>query len=56
LIRLMAKDLSYARAAAAARGVNLTAAETAEQLFRKADQRGHGEQDISAVVEILREG
>jgi 3-hydroxyisobutyrate dehydrogenase len=56
LLRLMAKDLSYARAAAAARGVNLTAAETAEQLFRKAEKEGHGERDMSAVVEILREG
>jgi 3-hydroxyisobutyrate dehydrogenase len=54
LLRLMAKDLRYASAAARARGVNLTAAETAEQLFRAAEKAGHGEQDMSAVIEILR--
>jgi 3-hydroxyisobutyrate dehydrogenase len=54
LLRLMAKDLRYAHAAAAQQGIDLTTSATAEQLFRKAQEAGHGEQDMSAVVEVLR--
>lgn len=54
LLRLMAKDLRYAHAAAAAFGVPLTTAANAEELFEKAQQQGHGEQDMAAVVEVLR--
>ena len=54
LLKLMAKDLRYAHAAAAGFDVPLTTAANAEQLFEKAQQQGHGEQDMSSVVEVLR--
>jgi 3-hydroxyisobutyrate dehydrogenase len=54
LLRLMAKDVRYARAAAAQRGVKLSMAEPAEAMFRKAQEQGYGEQDMSAVVEAIR--
>jgi 3-hydroxyisobutyrate dehydrogenase len=54
LLRLMGKDLRYAQAAAARERVALSTAETAEKLFEKARDQGHGEQDMSAVVEVLR--
>jgi 3-hydroxyisobutyrate dehydrogenase len=54
LLRLMAKDLRYAQAAAAERGVRLSTGESAEQLFAAAQQQGHGDQDMSAVVEVVR--
>jgi 3-hydroxyisobutyrate dehydrogenase len=54
LLRLMGKDLRYAQAAAAREEVTLSTAETAEKLFEKARSEGHGEQDMSAVVEAVR--
>ena len=51
---LMRKDLAYAQTAAEAFGVSLSTAANAEQLFVRAQQEGHGEQDMSAVVEVLR--
>jgi 3-hydroxyisobutyrate dehydrogenase len=54
LLRLMAKDLRYAHAAAAQLGVNLSTSSPAEELFRKAQDRGDGEKDVSAVVEVVR--
>jgi 3-hydroxyisobutyrate dehydrogenase len=54
LLRLMAKDLRYAHAAAAQRGVDLSTAEPAEAMFAKAQEQGQGERDMSAVVEVLR--
>jgi 3-hydroxyisobutyrate dehydrogenase len=54
LLRLMGKDLRYAQAAAAREGVALSTAESAEKLFEKAQAQGHGEQDMSAVVEAVR--
>ena len=51
---LMRKDLSYAQAAAGTFHVPLSTAANAEQLFIRAQQQGHGEQDMSAVVEVLR--
>jgi 3-hydroxyisobutyrate dehydrogenase len=54
LLRLMAKDLRYAHAAAAQRGVELSMAEPAEAMFSKAQQQGEGDKDMSAVVEVLR--
>lgn len=54
LLRLMAKDLRYAQAAAAQRGVELSMAEPAEVMFGKAQEQGLGERDMSAVVEVLR--
>jgi len=54
LLRLMAKDLRYAQAAAAQRAVELSMAEPAEAMFGKAQEQGLGERDMSAVVEVLR--
>lgn len=54
LLRLMAKDMRYAKAAAAQLGVQLTTEEPAEQLFDQAQQHGHGEKDMSAVAEVVR--
>jgi 3-hydroxyisobutyrate dehydrogenase len=56
LLRLMAKDVRYAHAAAEQRGVDLSMAEPAEALFQKAQEKGHGEQDMSAVAEVTRRG
>lgn len=55
LLRLMAKDMRYAKAAAAQLGVQLTTEEPVEQLFAKAQQRGDGEKDMSAVAEVVRD-
>jgi 3-hydroxyisobutyrate dehydrogenase len=54
LLRLMAKDLRYAHAAAAQYGVRLTTEEAAGQLFARAQQLGQGEKDMAAVVEVVR--
>jgi 3-hydroxyisobutyrate dehydrogenase len=54
LLRLMAKDVRYASAAAASRGVTLSMAEPAQALFESAEEHGDGEKDMSAVVEIVR--
>ena len=51
---LMRKDLAYAQAAAATYGVPLSTAANAEQLFAQAQQQSHGQQDMAAVVEVLR--
>jgi 3-hydroxyisobutyrate dehydrogenase len=54
LLKLMAKDLQYASAAAKEVGVNLTTAANALALFEQASQRGYAEVDMSAVIEPLR--
>jgi 3-hydroxyisobutyrate dehydrogenase len=54
LLRLMAKDVRYARAAAAQLGVDVSTAVPTEELFRQAQERGLGEKDMSAVVEVVR--
>ena len=54
LLRLMAKDVRYARAAAAQLGVDVSTAVPTEELFRQAQDRGLGEKDMSAVVEVVR--
>jgi 3-hydroxyisobutyrate dehydrogenase len=54
LLSLMAKDLSYAHAAAAQTGVDLTTATNALQLFDRAADAGYSDKDMSAVVEVLR--
>jgi 3-hydroxyisobutyrate dehydrogenase len=53
-LKLMSKDLQYARVAAAESGVDLTTAASARGLFEQAVVQGFGEQDMSAVVEPLR--
>ena len=55
LLRLMAKDVRYARAAAAQCGVELSMAEPAEAMFHKAQEQGYGEQDMSSVAEVVRQ-
>ena len=54
LLRLMAKDLAYAFASAATTGVKLSTASNASAVFERAIQAGFGEQDMSSVVEPLR--
>lgn len=54
LLRLMAKDVRYAHAAAAQLGINLSTSSPVEELFRKAQADGYGEKDMSAVVEVVR--
>jgi 3-hydroxyisobutyrate dehydrogenase len=54
LLRLMEKDLRYARGAAAQLGIDLSMSAAAEALFRKAKQAGCGDKDMSAVAEAVR--
>ncbi|MGO9938411.1 MAG: NAD(P)-dependent oxidoreductase [Terracidiphilus sp.] len=54
LLRLMAKDLRYARAAAAQLGIDVSTSSPAQNLFRQAEEQGLGEKDMSAVVEVVR--
>ncbi len=55
LLRLMAKDVRYAEAAAAQRGLALSMANPAGAIFEKAQENGHGAQDMSAVAEVIRQ-
>jgi 3-hydroxyisobutyrate dehydrogenase len=54
LLRLMAKDQRYAKAAAAELGVDISMAAPAQELFRQAEEMGLSEKDMSAVVEVVR--
>jgi 3-hydroxyisobutyrate dehydrogenase len=54
MLKHMAKDLSYALKEGSARGVSPTAAAAALEVFQKAAAAGHGDKDMSAVVEVLR--
>ena len=54
LLKLMAKDLAYAHAAAEENGVELTTAATARELFEQAIADGYGEKDMSSVIEPVR--
>jgi 3-hydroxyisobutyrate dehydrogenase len=53
-LRLMAKDLSYAIGEASQHSLDLSTAARALEVFNRAVQDGHGDEDISAVVEPLR--
>jgi 3-hydroxyisobutyrate dehydrogenase len=55
LLRLMAKDIAYAQGEAKALGLELTAAQSAQTLLKRAMDAGHGEKDMSAVIEPLRQ-
>lgn len=55
LLRLMAKDLSYAIKTAGAQTLDLTTASTALAAFQRGIAAGHGEKDIAAVIEPLRQ-
>jgi 3-hydroxyisobutyrate dehydrogenase len=54
LLRLLQKDMNYAIADAAKVHVDLRTGKTAEARIAEAVQSGHGEQDMSAVVEQVR--
>jgi 3-hydroxyisobutyrate dehydrogenase len=54
LLRLMAKDLGYATQEGSARALPLQTAAAALGLFQQAIAAGHGDQDMSAVIEPLR--
>ena len=54
LLRLMAKDLTYARNEGAKRSVNLSTATAALAVFNDAIAAGYGDQDLSAIVEPIR--
>ena len=54
LLKLMAKDLSYATKEGEARGAPLVTAPAALTLLQHAIEAGHGERDMSAVIESLR--
>jgi 3-hydroxyisobutyrate dehydrogenase len=54
LLKLMAKDLKYAIDEASTRAVPLATAGAALQTMRKAIDAGLGDEDFSAVVELLR--
>lgn len=55
LLPLMAKDVKYARAAAAQRGVELSIASPVGAIFQKAQEHGHAAEDMSAVAEVIRQ-
>jgi 3-hydroxyisobutyrate dehydrogenase len=55
MLRLMAKDLTYAKQEAASRSLDLTTASAALALFERGIAAGYGDKDIAAVVEPLRE-
>jgi 3-hydroxyisobutyrate dehydrogenase len=54
LLKLMAKDLSYALGEGRRHGVSLFTAASALDLYQQAIAGGHGDEDFSVVVEPLR--
>jgi len=54
LLRLMAKDLGYAVDEGGKLSINLATAAAARGMFKQAIAGGHGDQDMSAVVEQFR--
>jgi 3-hydroxyisobutyrate dehydrogenase len=54
LLRLMAKDMSYAIAEGSRRGVSLSTVVPTLQRLERAIADGHGDEDFAAVVEPLR--
>jgi 3-hydroxyisobutyrate dehydrogenase len=54
IMRLMAKDLTYAREEAAQHGLTLHTATCVLGLFERAIATGQGERDFSAVIEPIR--
>jgi 3-hydroxyisobutyrate dehydrogenase len=53
-VKLMAKDLDYARTAFARAGIDLASAGVARERFLEAMRAGLGERDIASIVELLR--
>ncbi len=56
LLRLMAKDLSYALGEGGRHGLSLSTAAAALELYEQAIAGGRGDEDFSVIVEPLREG
>jgi 3-hydroxyisobutyrate dehydrogenase len=56
ILRLMAKDLGYAVEQAERSGLALETGAAALAIFKRAIEKGHGEEDFSAVVKSLRRG
>jgi len=54
LLRLMGKDIGYAIAEAAKAGVTLATADTALEQFRAAIAAGLGDEDMAALVKVVR--
>jgi 3-hydroxyisobutyrate dehydrogenase len=54
MLRLMAKDLTYAMAEARGHELELMTARTAWEAMKRAMDAGHGSQDLSSVIEMLR--
>jgi len=54
VLRLMAKDISYAIEDAASNNVTLETGASALSVFKRAISKGHGEEDMSAVVKSMR--
>jgi 3-hydroxyisobutyrate dehydrogenase len=52
-VRLMAKDLAYAVQEAAGKGIRLQTAASALEIFKKALEAGHGDEDFSAVTKVF---
>lgn len=53
-VPLMAKDLAYAREAFSAAGIRSALAEAARERYLAAESAGFAQQDIAAIVEVLR--
>ena len=54
VLRLMAKDIGYAIEDAARNNVTLETGASALSVFKRAISKGHGEEDMSAVVKSMR--
>ena len=54
VLRLMAKDLTYALAEGRRYGLSLSTVASALEVLKQAVAAGHGEEDFSALVEPLR--
>jgi 3-hydroxyisobutyrate dehydrogenase len=55
LLRLMAKDVGYAIEDAARHNITLETGASALSIFKRAISKGHGEEDMSAVVKSMRD-
>jgi 3-hydroxyisobutyrate dehydrogenase len=55
VLRLMAKDLGYAKEEAERSGLRLETAASALAVFQRAIAKGHGDEDLSAVISAMRQ-
>jgi len=54
ILRLMAKDIGYALDEAKRSGLTLNTAVSALEVFKRAIERGYGDEDFSMVINSLR--